>query len=658
MQINVAADGRVLSVNNSLFPDLGISVNTTVPILRATEAVDIGAAYVGGPLDEPPRELEPADGVDQRTVVDETGVSLSPIVAKLVLVPIRQGDARLAWNFQVDMLDRQHAYNLTVDAVDGTVLTRFDLLIFDDYKVYPLPVEGPDRASPPAHVDPTVDARVIEEDPADPDASPLGWHDTDGTERPEFTTPQGNNTHVFVDLTGLGGPSSTEPNCGLPPSCDFPVDLTKLPSAYADASAVNAFYWINLCHDVFYRYGFDAEAGSFETNNYGLGGIGGDAINVEIQTPVRYARGASWRSQPDGEQPTMLLGTCDRSYDDSSTPFAPPRDAALDNSVVVHEYGHGVTTRLLGGPSTVLCTLNCEQPGEGISDFFALAFTHREGDRGTDSRGMAPYFFGQLPDGPGIRDQPYSTDPEVNDWTYESVNDCPCRRLTVPLPCTCSPDPHCVGQVFAQALWEVYWTVVDKWGFDPDLHNVEGGSGNQRMLLYVTEGLKNTICNPTFPEVRDGIIQASLLSYEAVDFCRIWSAFASFGLGTDARNNGRFPIELNARNGFQTPGGCRGQFVRGDCNFDGAINVSDPLFCLNGLFRGGPDPLCEDEGDVNDDGAVDIADASFTFGWLFLGGPVPRFPAPEPGAAYDPELSCGVDPTVDSLTCNGFPPCP
>ena len=48
--------------------------------------------------------------------------------------------------------------------------------------------------------------------------------------------------------------------------------------------------------------------------------------------------------------------------------------------------------------------------------------------------------------------------------------------------------PHGVGSVWAQAAWEVYWKLVDQWGFDPNLYNATGSAGNQRMMLYVDRG--------------------------------------------------------------------------------------------------------------------------------------------------------------------------
>jgi hypothetical protein len=86
---------------------------------------------------------------------------------------------------------------------------------------------------------------------------------------------------------------------------------------------------------------------------------------------------------------------------------------------------------------------------------------------------------------------------------------------------------------------------------------------------------------------------------------------------------------------------CEGRFVRGECNGDGAVDISDAIFGLAFLFSGGPGPRCDDGCDANDDGAVDISDAIWLLGFLFLGGPRPPEPFP----------SAGGDPTNDRLDC-------
>ncbi|NIP43139.1 MAG: hypothetical protein GWO41_02755, partial [candidate division Zixibacteria bacterium] len=63
--------------------------------------------------------------------------------------------------------------------------------------------------------------------------------------------------------------------------------------------------------------------------------------------------------------------------------------------------------------------------------------------------------------------------------------------------------------------------------------------------------------------------------------------------------------------------------LRGDCNGDGSINISDAVVIVNYVFIGGdpPDPLIM--GDPNCDGAVNVSDAVYLINYIFVGGPPP-----------------------------------
>jgi hypothetical protein len=89
-----------------------------------------------------------------------------------------------------------------------------------------------------------------------------------------------------------------------------------------------------------------------------------------------------------------------------------------------------------------------------------------------------------------------------------------------------------------------------------------------------------------------------------------------------------------------------GGFQRGDCNGDGAQDLSDGVCILLFLFAGGQ-ALCADAADADDTGVIEITDAIFLLSHLFLGGGPP--PAPYPG--------CGHDGTDDSLGCDVHAPC-
>ena len=90
----------------------------------------------------------------------------------------------------------------------------------------------------------------------------------------------------------------------------------------------------------------------------------------------RDAGGAPPHTPPDGSRPRMQMYLW-------SAP-TPDRDGDFDNGIIIHEYGHGISNRLVGGPSNTSCLTNRQQPGEGLSDWWALVYTAKPGDRGTE----------------------------------------------------------------------------------------------------------------------------------------------------------------------------------------------------------------------------------------------------------------------------------
>ncbi len=528
LHINTNRNGRLISINNAFVPGLAGKVNSAEPVIDAARAASFAANSIGLDGANPASASSPA-GARSQTNVSHQGLSRREIVASLVWVPVNAGSVRLAWNFQIETLNGEHYFDFTIDAVDGRVWTRFDWIDNAQYQVYPIPVQDPDNTTPL----PPADARTVEVDPNDLTFSPFGWHDTDGIAGAEFTTPRGNNVWAWEDSDGNDAPppAASEPDCGAALDCSFPMDLSMDPSTYRPAAVANVFYWSNLVHDILGHYGFDEAAGNFQQTNYSGNGLGNDYVQALAQSGQGVCN-ARFGTPPDGQLPIMRMFTCNMS--------TPSQDGDFDHLVIAHEYGHGVSNRLVGGPSNVNCLDNTQQPGEGWSDWYGLVLTAEVGDVGTEARGVGNYLFGNPPNGGGIRDLPYSTDQAVNNWTYESV--------------TGSFVPHGVGSRWAQAIWEVYWALVDEHGFDPDFYDAMGGSGNQRALLYVTEGLKDTACSPTFLDTRDGVIQAAIDNYGGEDVCRIWETFAAWGLGENATTAG--PNSTTSTNGFDLPVSC------------------------------------------------------------------------------------------------------
>ncbi|MCP4568571.1 MAG: S8 family serine peptidase [FCB group bacterium] len=63
--------------------------------------------------------------------------------------------------------------------------------------------------------------------------------------------------------------------------------------------------------------------------------------------------------------------------------------------------------------------------------------------------------------------------------------------------------------------------------------------------------------------------------------------------------------------------------MRGDANADGSLNVGDPVFIINNVFKGGPLPDPFGAGDVNVDDEINVGDVVYLINYIFKNGPPP-----------------------------------
>lgn len=519
-----AADGRVLKMTNAAWPYVAKTVDATDPVVTAEQALatvlnkDLPGTRVPS--------LVSKEDQGRQLVFDGTAFNGEPVKVQLMY---QRTDTllRLVWNVNYYSPGGANWWNVRISATNGDELERNDWVSecgFDevverrscveeedapmplpaaplDYNVYPLPLESPSHGSRAIRNAPWASAGI---------ASPYGWHDTDGSAGAEYTITRGNNVHAQEDANANNG-TGYSPDGGASLDFDFPINLSQEPNTYQDAAITNLFYWNNLMHDVWYQYGFNEVSGNFQQNNYGRGGAGGDYVLADAQDGSS-TNNANFGTPPDGNSPRMQMFLWNQT--------TPKRDGDLDAGIIAHEYGHGISNRLVGGPSNVNCLNNSEQMGEGWSDFFGLMMTMQPGDTRTDGRGIGTYVLGEPTTGLGIRPAPYSTSFAVNDFTYVDTQN-PNYQYA-----------HDIGFIWCTMLWEMTWDLIDQYGFDPDLYN--GTGGNNIAMQLVIDGLKLTPCSPGFVDGRDAILAADAANNGGVNQNLIWSAFARRGLGFSA----------------------------------------------------------------------------------------------------------------------------
>ena len=219
-------------------------------------------------------------------------------------------------------------------------------------------------------------------------------------------------------------------------------------------------------------------------------------------------------------------------YDSSEFNLARIYDGDLDNGVIIHEFGHGISTRITGGPDNSNCLKNAEQAGEGWSDFFALALTTKASETSATSRGIGTFVVNQDTDGVGIRAYRYSRNMSINPTTYKAI--------------ISNSEVHNVGFVFCCMLYDFYWDMIDRYGFDPDIYNGKGG--NNMALQLIMDGLKLQPCSPGFIDSRNAIIKADSINNGGANKDILWRAFARRGLGYTASQG----LSSSAKDGIES----------------------------------------------------------------------------------------------------------
>jgi hypothetical protein len=61
----------------------------------------------------------------------------------------------------------------------------------------------------------------------------------------------------------------------------------------------------------------------------------------------------------------------------------------------------------------------------------------------------------------------------------------------------------------------------------------------------------------------------------------------------------------------------------GDANLDGRVDIGDPVFLIDFIYRDGSTPLLDEAADANGDGIVDMADVIYLINYIFREGPPP-----------------------------------
>lgn len=382
------------------------------------------------------------------------------------------GESRLAWHVYVEV-GPEEWYEILLDAFTGELLLRHNLYVHQAQgTVY---TEAPDKGA--RQLVSFVGDTVIN--------TAAGWMGTS-------TVTTGNNVEAYLDSDANNAPDNnngTGLSVGHASAANqdftFPFSTTVDPRTQQAAVVTNLFYYNNIMHDFSYNLGFTETARNFQVNNFGRGGTGNDSVRAEAQDGSG-TNNANFATPPDGSRPRM------QQY--LFTSPNPDRDSSVDGDVVFHEYGHGISNRLIGNGSTALSGIQSGAMGEGWSDYWAITI---------NNDGAVGEYVTNNPN--GIRRAAYSVPAAAVHDSYADLQ---------------SSSVHNDGEVWAATLW--------------DLRTQLGAATTD---LLVLNGMKFTPNRPSFLNARDGILQADQNMFAGANRCAIWTVFARHGMGVSAVGN-------------------------------------------------------------------------------------------------------------------------
>lgn len=475
------------------FPeDLEVAPRLTVEeaVRRAAEHVAVPDEDEFGKTDQFGEPIEPpavdlggfkpkvresfADKPDRPTVL-EPGPFEDAIRASLLWFPL-DGQPRLTWDVLLTLPGYSAQYRTIVDADTGEILYCRQTINYAKGRANVFRVNGGGTREMVDLPEPLESYGLPI--PGDlPAGFPDTWVAADRTD--------GNSVTVRIGLAG-------QPLKGKK---DGDTIVFNPNQESDDQKVVNLFYFNCRMHDFFYLLGFREKSGNFQQDNFDRGGAPGDPVSARVHSGAVPGT-ANFLTLPDGISGFMNMGLVSSSN----------RHTALDSTIVYHEFSHGVTNRLVGGPQNVHALQEPQSGGmgEGWGDYFACTLNNTivVGSWVMNKPG-------------GMRAFPY-------DSNYpDNFGDLGTGRYT---------EVHNIGEIWCATLMEMNRNI-----------------GIPLALQLVVDALKLSPINPSFLDMRDAILialsdklQTGQLTVAEHDTARagIWKAFGKFGMGVNARSNG------------------------------------------------------------------------------------------------------------------------
>lgn len=330
-----------------------------------------------------------------------------------------------------------------------------------------------------------------------------------------------------------------------------------------DASVTNLFVAHNRMHDYSYFLGFTEENYNMQVRN--LGGNPNPLAENDPEVGDAQAGAISGHmaltglGRDNANQITLQDGIPGITNQYLFQPIAaafysPCTDGGLDMSIIGHEYTHATTNRMIGGPDEGITSEQGGAMGESWGDLVAAEYLISHSyPTGSNPWAVGPYATGNKQ--AGIRDYPINRNPlQYGDYGFDSTG----------------PEVHADGEIWNAVQYDVRQTLVRKYNKRFPASNktlqrrcaigtantgplpADRCPGNRRWVQLMFDSFLLQQGATSMLDARDAMLAADRMRFGGANQRTLWAAYASNGMGVDARTPDADSHE--PRPGYQAPG--------------------------------------------------------------------------------------------------------
>jgi hypothetical protein len=335
---------------------------------------------------------------------------------------------------------------------------------------------------------------------------------------------------------------------GCNPNLAHPGDGITTHDADVDRAIVHLFATHNRFHDFGYFLGYTEQNSNMQVDNFGnttnarqndpeVGNVQAGAMSGRVTPSNPVATGRNNANQVTLQDGVPGITNQYLFQPAGGSFYAPCTDGDMDVGIVGHEYTHGISNRMIGGPDSSIGGHQGGSMGESWSDQVAGEYNNAFGYVPTND---------ENPTAVGI----YATGNKQLAIRNYALNSNPLNYSNVGYDSN-GPEVHSDGEIWNGTNWAIRQALIDKYNATypatnqvrqtacaEGKFNPENCPGNRRWIQLMFDSFLLMSASPSMLNARDAMLAADVARFGGANQIEMRRVFGQRGMGFLAVSNG------------------------------------------------------------------------------------------------------------------------